>query len=139
VLQPVKNNARTSGSAVRRKRVVIAEGCCRECGGVVPGCKRPGFFGALPVLVADYCLNGFVLPVPAIPSGFATSALTVTGFTLTWSAATGYEFFSNGITAALPPAPRPVSPSSITSGRSIIAPDSTQISVASNPSLLSPH
>ena len=42
---------------------------------------------------------------PAIPSGFATSALTATGLTLTWSAATdnvavtGYEVFRNGITA----------------------------------------
>ena len=42
---------------------------------------------------------------PAIPSGFATSALTATGLTLTWSASTdnvavtGYEVFRNGITA----------------------------------------
>jgi len=75
----------------------------------VSGCKRPGFFGALPVTGVDYCLNGVVLPVSAIPSGFATSTLTVTGFTLTWSAdtdnvaVTGYEVFRNGITAASPP------------------------------------
>jgi chitodextrinase len=42
---------------------------------------------------------------PAISSGFATSALTATGLTLTWSASTdnvavtGYEVFRNGITA----------------------------------------
>ena len=71
------------------------------------GCKRPSFFGALPVLGVDYCLNGFVLPVPAIPSGFATSTLTVTGFTLIWSAATdnvavtGYEVFRNGVSLGL--------------------------------------
>ncbi len=71
------------------------------------GCKRPGFFGALPVTVADYCLNGIVLPVPAIPSGFATSTLTVTGFTLKWTAATdnvrvtGYEVFRNGVSLGL--------------------------------------
>lgn len=42
---------------------------------------------------------------PAIPTGLATSALTATGLTLSWSAATdnvavtGYEVFRNGITA----------------------------------------
>jgi len=72
----------------------------------VPECKRPGFFGALPITGTDYRSNGFVLPVPAIPSGFATSTLTATGLTVSWSGATdnvavtGYEIFRNGITAS---------------------------------------
>ena len=61
----------------------------------------------------DFCMTG---PAPAdtqvllVPSGLASSAVTQTGFTLTWSASTdnvgvtGYQVFRNGVSVGTPTA-----------------------------------